>query len=113
MVYFIQLSEKVSLKETPDSVVEIKNLHQREGKTPLSTATAVKKNNCANFHTVAFPLNIAYSVCIVNFEATPIPTMMKVIAVLFAVLAVATAFAPMPAGRATTDLKKSFFDTVR
>lgn len=37
---------------------------------------------------------------------------MKVIAVLFVVLAVASAFAPVPAGRASTELKKSFFDNV-
>ncbi|KAG7360952.1 hypothetical protein IV203_036051 [Nitzschia inconspicua] len=37
---------------------------------------------------------------------------MKVIAVLFSVMAVATAFAPMTAGRAKTELKKSFFDAV-
>jgi hypothetical protein len=37
---------------------------------------------------------------------------MKVLAVLFVVLAVASAFAPVPAGRASTELKKSLFDTV-
>ena len=39
-------------------------------------------------------------------------TTMKVVAVLFSVMAVATAFAPMPAGRANTELKKTFWDTV-
>ena len=37
---------------------------------------------------------------------------MKVLAVLFVVLAVASAFAPVPAGRASTELNKSLFDTV-
>jgi hypothetical protein len=38
---------------------------------------------------------------------------MKAVAFLFTFLAVASAFAPMtPNGRASTELKKSFFDTV-
>ncbi|MGK3759850.1 MAG: hypothetical protein ACI8RD_012167 [Bacillariaceae sp.] len=38
--------------------------------------------------------------------------MMKVFATLLAVLAVANAFAPMPAGRANTQLAESLFDKV-
>jgi hypothetical protein len=37
---------------------------------------------------------------------------MKIFTVLFSIVAVATAFAPMPAGRANTKLKKAFWDTV-
>ena len=38
---------------------------------------------------------------------------MKVFAVLFASLAVVSAFAPMPAGRANTQLSESLADRVR
>ena len=38
--------------------------------------------------------------------------MMKVFATLLAFLAVANAFAPMPAGRANTQLAESLFDKV-
>ena len=47
-----------------------------------------------------------------SFLADSTTSTMKVVAVLFSVMAVATAFAPMPAGRANTELKKSFWDTV-
>jgi hypothetical protein len=45
-------------------------------------------------------------------KATTTYTMIKIVAVLFSLMAVAAAFAPMPSGRASTVLQKSFFDTV-